>query len=101
MEGDRIAEVRGIEKEQNIDFYIVPVLEKKLEEFGDKATGYKEKSENMKILTTIIQKIQQQESLSGEELYFLYSRRGVYGFGIDTDPRLQEMKSHPEVLSQL
>lgn len=57
MQKNRIAEVRGIAEQQNLDPYISEVVEKKLAEFPDGKT-YQKKVADMKILTEIEKKTQ-------------------------------------------
>ena len=70
MEDNKIAEIRGIAKDQNIEPDMESVVDKKLEEFPDK-DEYKQKVEDMRILTKIYKEYQTRE-LSIEELRFLY-----------------------------
>ena len=91
MEEDRIAEVRGIAKGQNVDPYISPVIEEKMKEFSD-GEEYKKKSANMKRLTEIEQRDERGEELTKEELRFLYEVDGkIQGFGYERDPRIDEI----------
>ncbi len=93
MEGESIAEVRGIAKEQNLDAYIAPVVAEKLHEFPD-GKGYEKKASDMKMLTGIERKITKGEQLSKEDLVFLYEINGtIEGFGYQRDPRIQEVRS--------
>ncbi len=87
-----IAEVRGIEESQNIDQYIQPVLAEKLLEFGDEGALYRERSENMKMMTDIVEKQNKEVNLTKEEVKFLYElERPIIGFGYDKDPRIKEV----------
>lgn len=82
MKGDQIAEIRGIAPNQNLDPYIVPVLDQKLTEFGDKGKAYQEKIANMQRLTTIENKLNAKQTLSDEDIEFLYfNDRTIKGFG--------------------
>lgn len=93
MEGSRIAEVRGIAPNQNLDPYIAPVVEDKMKEFGVEGEEYKEKSENMKMLTLIEQKVAKKEPLTGDDLIFLYEINApIRGFGYEADPRAKELR---------
>lgn len=93
MEGDGIAEVRGIAPDQNMDEHIMPVVDKKLQEFGSEGEEYKKKSTDMKTLTKIENKTKNQEELSGEELRFLYEMDDkIEGFGYKKDPRIEELR---------
>lgn len=66
-EGEKISTIRGIAKEQNLDPYIVDVIEKKLDEFPDKEK-YKKKTADMKLLTQIDNKQKKEEKLTRDEL---------------------------------
>ena len=65
MEDKRIFEVRGRANDQNLDREIskTNILEDKLKEFGDEGKRYKQKSQDMKLLTKIEAKVK-----SGDEL---------------------------------
>ncbi len=92
MEGERIAEVRGIAEEQNLDPYIAPVVAEKLHDFPDGKT-YEKKASDMKLLTSIEKKINQGQQPSKGELIFLYEINGtIEGFGYERDPRIDEIR---------
>lgn len=92
MEEDKIAEVRGIAFEQNLDPYIQDVVEKKLDGFPDKEK-YKKKTADMKLLTQIDNKQKKGEGLTKDELEFLYELYArIEGFGYQEDPRIKEIK---------
>lgn len=94
MEGDQIVEVRGVAHQQEIDPYIAPVLEEKMDEFGEQGEVYKKKAENMKLLTRIERKHDTEEVLNTEELRFLYELDSrIEGFGYQRDPRISELRS--------
>ncbi|MCC6323705.1 hypothetical protein IT400_02845 [Candidatus Nomurabacteria bacterium] len=91
MEGDNIAEVRGIAYKQNLDPYMVNILKEKLEEFPDKEKYLKKEKDN-KQLTTIDKKVKKGEDLNKEDLLFLYEINGpIDGFGYNKDPRIKEI----------
>lgn len=93
MEGSSIAEVRGIAPEQNLDPYVVPIVEQKLEEFPDGST-YQKKVADMKQLTEIDHKVQAGEPLNATDLSFLYEVDSpIQGFGYSRDPRIEELRS--------
>lgn len=92
MEGDEIAEVRGVAHKQEIDPYISPILEKKIEDFGSEGGEYKQKAADMKLLTNIDNKTASDEPLTKDELRFLYELdREIEGFGYARDPRISEI----------
>ncbi len=91
MEQERIAEVRGIAPNQEVDPYISPVIEEKMEEFGKEGEIYQKRSRDMKQLTDIEMRSQHQE-LTREDLRFLYEIDGqIEGFGYSGDPRIDEL----------
>lgn len=94
MEKNRIAEVRGIaDKEQNMDPYIMPVVEEKLKEFPD-GTSYQKRVSDMRRLTNIENQIKEGHSPTGEDLAFLYEINDpIEGFGYSKDPRIEELRS--------
>lgn len=94
MEGDQIAEVRGIGKNQNLDPHIAPtsIVDEKLKEFGNKGDVYRKKSSDMKRLTEIDKRHQNNEELTREDFRFLYEIDSrIDGFGYNTDPRIDEI----------
>lgn len=91
MERGRIAEIRGIAEDQNLEANMENVVEEKLEEFPDK-DEYKKKVNNMKKLTYIYNKWQSKEELTIDDLKFLYEVDGkIIGFGFKDDPRIKEI----------
>ena len=96
MEGERIVEVRGRAKDQNLDSEMLKtsILEDKLKEFGDEGKKFKQRSEDMKALTEIEGKVERGEKFSLEELKFLYEiDRKIQGFGYDRDTRIDDIIS--------
>ena len=96
MEDKRIVEVRGRANDQNLDREIskTNILEDKLKEFGDEGKRYKQKSQDMKLLTKIEAKVQSADELSSDELRFLYEiDRNIQRFGYSKDPRIHEIIS--------
>lgn len=91
MEGDKIAEVRGIAEQQNLDPKIAGVVKDKLQEFPD-GPKYEKKASDMKILTRVEGKMDRGEPLGKDELQFLYEIDSkIEGFGYSKDPRIQEL----------
>lgn len=94
MEGERIAEVRGIAEEQNLDPYIGTVVQEKLGEFGQEGAAYQKKSADMRQLTTLDNKVKAGQELTKDELIFLYEiETPIEGFGYQRDPRIEELRS--------
>ena len=91
MEGNKIAEIRGISKDQNIEANMEKVVDKKLEEFPDR-DKYKKKVKDMEMLTYIYTKHQNKGELTKIDLRFLYEiDNKITGFGYKKDPRIEEL----------
>ncbi len=92
MQGNKIGEVRGIAKDQNLDPYIGSVVKEKLKEFPDGAP-YEKKVEDMKLLTVIENKVKNIQELNKDELVFLYEiNTPIEGFGYYRDPRIEKLQ---------
>ena len=93
MSGNRIAEVRGIAKEQNLDPFVVPTVEEKLKEFPD-GPAYQRRVTNMRRLTAIENQIKAEQNPSAQDLAFLYEiDLPIEGFGYQKDPRIAKLCS--------
>jgi len=93
MQGNGIAEVRGVGPDQNLDPHIGKVVQDKLAEFPD-GKLYEKKNADMKQLTVIENKMAKEQELTREELYFLYEiNTKIQGFGYDDDPRVKELRN--------
>ena len=95
-EGNAIAEVRGVGKDQNLDSFIAKtdVVKNKLKEFGSEGQKYQKKDADMKLLTRIEEQHTKGDKLSREELNFLYEvDNKIEGFGHERDPRIVEIIS--------
>jgi hypothetical protein len=91
MEENRIAEVRGIGPDQNLDAGVSQIVEDKLKEFPD-GELYKKRVADMKLMTEIENKTKTRSPLSAEELRFLYEIDSlIEGFGYERDPRIREI----------
>lgn len=98
MEGEEVAEVRGIAKEQNLDPYIGEVVGAKMKEFPDGAL-YEQKTSDMKRLTELERTTKAGGELNREELVFLYEiDRSIQGFGYQKDPRVKEIRASRDVV---
>ena len=88
-----IGEIRGIADNQNMEPEMMPILEEKLKEFPDK-DKYLKKEHDMKLLTLIDKKVNNNIELTLDELKFLYELNNkIEGFGYENDPRIEEIKS--------
>jgi len=93
MNGDKIDEVRGVAYRQEIDPYISPVLDGRLQEFGHEGEEWQKKSSNMQRLTELDEKNQRSEEFTSEELRFLWEiDERIEGFGYGDDPRIKELQ---------
>lgn len=93
MDGkDKIGEIRGIADNQNMEPEMMSVLEEKLKEFPDR-DKYLKKEHDMKLLTLIDKKVNNNIELNVDELKFLYEINSkIEGFGYRKDPRIEEIK---------
>ena len=90
MEENQIGEIRGINKNQNLEPEMQQVLEEKLKEFPDR-DKYNKKVNDMKKLTDIYNEYKNRR-LTIEELRFLYEvDEQIEGFGYEEDPRIEEI----------
>jgi hypothetical protein len=102
MSDTRIAEVRGISggKSQEVEQVFMDenseggsVLGSKLKEFGSEADTYKKRESDMKYVTRLMKKNQNDDPFTKEELQFLYEINGtIEGFGYQKDPRIDELR---------
>jgi len=93
MEGDTIAEVRGVAAEQNLDPYIADVVREKMHGFPD-GRQYEKKAYDMQMVTYLDHKTQGGHELTKDELVFLYEINSpIQGFGYQRDPRISELRS--------
>ena len=89
----KIREIRGIANNQNMEPEMMSILEEKLKEFPDR-DKYLKREHDMKLLTLIDKKVNNNVELSLEELKFLYEVNSkIDGFGYKKDPRIEEIKS--------
>lgn len=95
MEGDnRIGEVRGILPHQGVEPIMQEALDSKLQDFGTEADAYRKKSGDMKILTALDQKREQEQPFTKDDLVFLYEiNSSIEGFGYGQDPRIAELRT--------
>lgn len=102
MEGKKIAEIRGIAADQNIESSVVTIAEEKLKDFGAEGQTYLKRVSDMAVLTGIEHKMQQGVALSNQELRFLYELdTPIQGFGYKKDPRINELRSKRELYEDI
>ena len=101
MEGNQIAEIRGISENQNIEANMEKVVDKKLEEFPNR-DKYKKKVKDMEMLTYIYTKHENKGELTKTDLRFLYEIDDkITGFGYARDPRIEELLQERNVRKDL
>lgn len=90
---NNIGEVRGILPHQGVEPVMQEVLDRKLSEFGTEADVYRKKSEDMRMLTALEKKRENNEPFTRDDLVFLYEINGtIEGFGYERDPRIAELR---------
>ena len=91
---DEIAEVRGIGKDQSLEPEMVEIVEAKVKTFpNNEGEKYQKKVHNMKLITEIERKTNNNEELTIEEIIFLYElEEDIEGFGWHEDPRVEEIR---------
>ena len=101
MNGNDIAEVRGIAHEQNLDPYINDTVDEKLKDFPN-GEAYKKKTADMKRLTEIENILKKGRELDKNDLRFLYQVDDtIEGFGYRDDPRIEEIIEERDKKSDL
>ncbi|WP_413293705.1 hypothetical protein ACLSU7_01245 [Bdellovibrio sp. HCB185ZH] len=96
MDGDQIAEVRGVGKDQNLDSQILSssIVSDKVNSFGERGAAFAQKDSDMRKLTGIEKKFRLGQALNKDELVFLREvERPIQGFGHQKDPRIEEILS--------
>ncbi len=91
---NKIEEMRGVARGENLDPYIGEVVEEKLKEHPD-GKKFEKESADTKLLTEIDRKTKNKESLSKDDLLFLYEINSpIEGFGYDKEraPRINEIR---------
>ena len=89
---NKIAEVRGVAYEENLDPYIDQVVDDMLAQHPD-GQNFRKKSHDMKEVTRMTKKVKDQLPLTRDELIFLYEIEApIEGFGVKKDPRIAELR---------
>ena len=104
MEGENIAEVRGVAASQNLDPQInqSTIVTSKMKDFGTRADKFTKQDSDMKLLTQIETKHNSKIHLTKEEIIFLYEFNGkIDGFGYGKDPRIEKIKSERDLKSDV
>lgn len=90
----KIAEIRGVDQNQNLDKNISKsgILDEKLKEFGEEGEMYRVRVEDMKRVTQIEKKLEEEGALDRDELRFIFEiDRNIEGFGYKKDPRIENI----------
>lgn len=94
MQDGRVAEVRGIQKDQELEPAMTDIAMKRLEDLPG-GQEYRQTAADMKHLTVIERALKQNPTaiLSRADVKFLYELdRSIQGFGYSRDPRINELK---------
>lgn len=92
MEGDSVAEVRGVNHRQELEPALIDVAQAKYHSLpgGDR---FDKKSEDMKHVTELVKKQEKSERFTKDDLTFLYELDApIEGFGYEKDPRVAELR---------
>ncbi|MDP2676103.1 MAG: hypothetical protein Q8O83_00225 [bacterium] len=92
--GQTIGEVRGVaDNDQNLEGNMAVIAEEKMKELPG-AERYKKASSDMKSLTAIEKKTKSGQTLTKDDLTFLYELEApIEGFGYKRDPRIAEVRN--------
>lgn len=90
MEGDQVAEVRGIAPRQNVEDNLLDVVAEKLNTLPGGSEYYK-KVEQMRRLTEIDNRVKAGGELTAEDLEFLWFGERIRGFGLGDDDRVYKL----------
>lgn len=91
MEGNHVAEVRGVNHRQELEPALVDIATEKYHALpgGEK---FDKKSQDMKRMTELSNKQDKKEQFTKDDLIFLYEINSpIEGFGYDRDPRITEL----------
>ncbi|MDP1689369.1 MAG: hypothetical protein Q8L47_04585 [bacterium] len=95
MTGNQIGQIRGLLPHQDVEPMFQEVLDKKLQKFGVEADSYRKKSEDMKMVTALYKKRENDEPFTKDDLVILYEINGIIeGFGYEKDPRIVELRKN-------
>ena len=93
LQNNGIAEIRGINYEQNLEPALVDIAKEKAQTLPGHGQ-YEKKSSDMKFLTAIEKKMAKSQDLTKDELKFLYEMDNpIEGFGYQKDPRIKELRN--------
>jgi hypothetical protein len=91
MEGEQVAEVRGVNHRQELEPELLDTAQGMYQKLPG-GESYDKKAQDMKEVTRLVKKKEAGESFTKEELTFLYELNApIEGFGYDKDPRIEEL----------
>ena len=92
MEGDTVAEVRGVNHRQELEPMLVETAQAKYHELPG-GERFDKQSADMRQMTLLVEKQAGNTAFTKEDLRFLYELDGeIEGFGYDRDPRIAELR---------
>ena len=101
MEGDHVAEVRGVNHRQELEPALLDLATEKYHSLpgGEK---FDKKSHDMKTMTDLAKKQEKNQPFTRDDLTFLYELNGsIEGFGYERDPRIEELRSQRTMKTDL
>ncbi len=91
---NRIGEIRGVAKDQNIEPHFEDILSKKLKGFPD-AESYQKRVKDTQMLTYVYTKYENDKPLTKDDIKFIYEIDAkIETMGWHVDPRLEEMREN-------
>lgn len=92
MEGDRVAEVRGVNQRQELEPELVDIAQAQYHTLPG-GESYDKKASDMKWVTRLAHKQEQGLPFTKDDLVFLYEIDApIEGFGYDKDPRIEQLR---------
>lgn len=92
MEGDHVAEVRGVNHRQALEPELVDIASAQYRTLPG-GESYDKKASDMKAITLLMKKQEQGKPFTKDDLIFLYEINApIEGFGYDKDPRVAELR---------
>lgn len=92
MEGDSVAEVRGVNQRQELEPELVDIAQAQYHQLPG-GEAYDKKADDMKRVTELSQKQEKGEQFTKDDLIFLYEIKApIEGFGYDKDPRVKQLR---------
>ena len=92
MEGDKVAEVRGVNPKQEIEPELVDIAQKQYHGLPG-GESYDKKASDMKRLTKLVQLQEKGGAFSSKDLRFLYELdSSIESFGYEKDPRIKALR---------